>query len=77
MRLATELQTSMAFSQIFGRLGGTLPVPPIPVVPTGRDARSVTGFDPHSGDAYAVPDRPAIGEFLETMRDALAAIQLP
>lgn len=77
VRLDTHLQTSMTFSQISGRLGEALPVPPIPIVPTGRDTRSVTGFDPHSGDAYAVLDWRAIGESLETMRDSLAAIPLP
>lgn len=77
LRLGTELQTSMTFSQIFGRFGEPLPIPPIPVVPTGRDTRSVTGFDPHSGDAYAVLDWRAIGESLETMRGSLAAIPVP
>lgn len=74
MRLDTHLQTSMTFSQISGRLGDAPPVPPIPIVPTGQDTRSVTGFDPHSGDAYVTIDWRQLGESLEMMRAALGAL---
>lgn len=59
-RLKPSVQTSMTFSELPRQFNQDVPVAPIPVIDVERDARPLTGFDPHAGDAVVVLDWPEV-----------------
>lgn len=73
-RLSSTVQRSMTFDQVLVGLNEEVPIPLVPVVPLGEDARPFTAFDPHTGDDYVVFDWKAVWESVEAINDALSAI---
>lgn len=59
-RLGPILQTSMTFTELLRQANQDIQVPPIPVIDVDNDARPLTGFDPHAGDAFVVLDWSAL-----------------
>lgn len=64
-RLGPILQTSMTFTELMRQFDQDPPIPPIPVIDVDDDARPLTGFDPHAGDAFVVFDWPAVAAAAE------------
>jgi hypothetical protein len=73
-RLDTRIQSDMTFGELSWRIGTETPVPHVPVVDVGRDARPYTGFDPHAGDAYAIFDWKLVGASADIVMTRVRAL---
>ena len=76
-RLQSAVQTAMTFDEVSRQFDRNPPVPPVPVIDVQRDARVVTGFDPHAGDAFVVMDWVAVGQSAPEVTAALESIVDP